>query len=103
MELMTCQMCGGRGCFTKSSREDIHEDAWAYCDICDSTGSKQSIWKSDSGMTAEEIETHLQRHDGLMPSALEAGRMWNRMQSLIAKGLLVEDEAAGSNSSKGRL
>jgi len=98
MELMPCQMCSGHAHFTQDG-----STAWIQCVGCGMTTGDVDIGEHDGGMTDRQIEIHEQQHDGLMPSNLEAGRQWNRMQSLIAKGLLIEEEAAANRETKGRL
>lgn len=87
MELMNCQMCSGDAGMNwdKSSY-------WVECCGCGlSTGGDDLNDMDDEGYYSP------------LTADSDQGRKWNRMQSLIAKGLLIEEEAAATREVKGRL
>jgi hypothetical protein len=98
MDLMSCQMCGGKAYYGFEN-----DSSWIECGGCGTCSGNVGINACDGGMTTEQVKTHQEQNDGRTPSDLEAGRRWNRMQSLIAKGLLIEEGTAGGREVKGRL
>lgn len=75
-ELMHCQLCGGHGVLT--------------CDY--ETGCDEAISCGECGVSAALQQTN---HDGQPTNNIFLD--WNRLQGLIAKGLLIEEEAANNN------
>lgn len=87
MEVMPCQMCAGVEGATAELSDGYRGVAHVTCSNC-------GAW----GPLDPSLDEYYDDR-----SEVRAVELWNRMQSLIAKGLLIEEEAAASRETKGRL
>lgn len=89
-ELMPCQLCGGRASFCDDSQGPVDEFVRAGCWVC---GCRGPIVEFDEYF--DDCDEQQEKHNP------EAARRWNEMQTLIARGKLLDEPS--SPSMKARL
>lgn len=104
IELMRCQLCGGEAEFMEEGDVLIDEFDRVGCYGCGTMGpwlewNQHQTWNhSGSGITKRE---HVLSEQARCRPIVAT--KWNRMQALIARGLLMEQEADAAPKKSKRL